>query len=189
MEEKKRIPVKPNDLKAPRFSKAEFIHEVVNRKLYETWKKDTGNTHSFKEFQSIWRAIAGVVREQVVNNPHGVRLPFFNGDILANYYQHLNRHTNRPASQQVGYLIPELDWHSNQKQGKVVWSIRHARKQHRWLILFAFEPCRKLKRAVATGFKTHPEIYKYSRATNYTAYKLIENERRQRHTDHPEGDQ
>lgn len=178
MEGKKRIPVRINDLKAKRFSRREFIVEVVSKDLHKKWQKQTGSELEYKTFCIIWKEIANTIQDQVVNNPSGVRLPFFNGDITTNYYQYINRHHNSKASQELGYQVPELDWHSDGRQGKVIWSINHARKQHRWLILFAFQPSRALKIAASRGMKTQPEIYRYARTTSYIAHKLIQNERR-----------
>ena len=171
MEEKKPRPVKKPNRFAPRFRKEEFTHQVVNEDLYKRWKKETGNKMTFREFRDIWDKIADTIQEQVVNNPHGVRLPFYNGDLVSNYVTMLKRHMNKWASENAGYEIPELDWHSNRRPGKIIWSINHARKQHRWLILFAFAPCAKFRRKVSDGFKTHPEIYKLARTLAYIAHK------------------
>lgn len=169
MPENKRISVKKNDLKAPRFRKTDYVYPVVNKDLHHRWVKETGNNLSFKEFRAIWDKIAEIIRNQAVINTHGVRLPFFNGDVVNNYIQVLNRHINTKASQELGYKIYQLDWHSGKKPGKIVWAVRHARKQNRWVNLYAFQPCRMFQKEASEGFFKHPEIYRYARTNNYVA--------------------
>lgn len=178
MEEKKPRPVKKPDVKAPRFRKTEFIHNVVSEDLYTRWKKENHSSLTFKEFVGVWERIAETLRGKIVSNPYGIRLPFFNGDIGTNYVTSLKKHINSKASREVGYFIPELDWHTNRRPGKICYSINHARRQHRWLILFAFEPCAKLRDAASSGFKNNPEIYRLARNTAYVGYKQSKDARR-----------
>lgn len=169
MPENKRIPVKKNDLNGPRFTKTEFVYHIVNENLYKRWSEETGSKLTFKEFRDVWDKIAEIIRSQTVTNTHGVRLPFFNGDLVSNYIQVLNRHINTKASQELGYKVYQLDWHSGKKPGKVVWAIRHARRQNKWVNLYAFQPCRLFQKEASEGFFKHPEIYRYARTNNYVA--------------------
>lgn len=171
MKEKKPRTVKKPDLNAPRFAKHQFIYNVVNKDLHEQWQKETGYTLSFKQFEDVWAKITEVIRTQVVENTHGVRLPFFNGDLVTNYVNMLNSVEKRGLSTQLGYSVKPLNWHSGGKPGKVCWSINHARRQHRRLILFAFNPCRIFSNLAGEGFLKHPEVYRYARTTSYIGYK------------------
>lgn len=173
--EKKLTPVKKINLNAPRFGKGQYIYQVVCRKLFLCWRRESGYREmTLRQFKNIWELIAAEVRLQVVENTHGVRLPFFNGDISTNYVDMLRRHINTKASQEQGYIIHHLDWHSNKRPGKICWSVRHAMRQNRWVRLYGFDACRELTKAASEGFKNHPEIFRMARTTHYIAAKLQE---------------
>lgn len=163
---KKPVEVKKVDVKAPRFGKKGFIYHVVNRKLYDQWAKENKDALSWNEFKEVWTYIAEEIIHEVTTNPLGVRLPFYNGDLSTNYVEMLNRHRNQG--------VKCLDWHSNKRQGKVVWAVRNAAKKHRWISFFAFQPCRELKTAAAAAFMNNPDIFRFTRTNEYIATKLLE---------------
>lgn len=172
--EKKPTTVKPNNKKAPRFGKAEFIYHVVRESLWERWKKDTNNELSFKEFKDIWDLIADEIRKQVIATAQGVRLPFFNGDISLKYVEMRERPMDGNASAEAGRPVHHLDWHTNQRHGKLCWIIKHAMLRNRWVQLYGFSPCRQLNHtACHEGFNVNPGLYQMSRATEFNKKQML----------------
>lgn len=166
--EKKPKPVKPNNVKAPRFGKSEFTYQVVRRELWEQWKKDTHNTLSFNEFKKIWVFIAEEICRQVVQNAQGVKLPFFNGEISLKYVEMKKAPLSVKASQAAGKPVPYLDWHTDRRPGKICWIIREAVRRNRWVSLYGFAPCRALAKAAKDdGFMVNPGLFQLARATEH----------------------
>lgn len=171
--EKKLGPVKPNNTKAPRFGRAAFTYHIVRESLWEQWAKDTGNKLSFKEFKETWDLIAAEICSQIIRTAQGVRLPFFNGDISLKYVQMREKPVNGLASAAAGKTVRYLDWHTDKRPGKIVWAIKHAMARNRWVQLYGFSPCRKLRNLAAhEGFIANPGLYQVSRATDFNKKQL-----------------
>lgn len=167
--------VKPNNPKAPRFGKRGFTYQVVRRELWEKWKEDTGNQLSFKEFKEVWLLIAGEIRDRVIDNSQGVRLPFSNGDISLKYVEMREKPIDGSSSQAAGKIVRHLDWHSNKRPGKICWVIKHAMARNRWVQLYGFNACRKLETLAATeGFRANPGLYQASKATEFNKKQIHE---------------
>lgn len=172
--DKKHIPVKKVDLKAPRFGKAGFTCQAISRELHKEWMRESGYDISYEEFFRIWLLIAKEIILQVTTTTHGVKLPFYNGSLSLNYVEMLRAVVSAQKSQAMGYQVPCLDWHSDGRLGKVVMRVGDVYHHNRWVKYWAFSPCRPLARMAKDAFTNHPDIFRFNRTTHYTATKLLE---------------
>lgn len=160
-----------NDRKAPRFGKKEFVHHVISKEFFKNWLKENPKYSHFtyRVFLNHWDMITQEIHNEILMNPQGVRLPYYNGDMLLSYI-HTNKEIINPGvSDKIGKDIKFLNWNTDKKPGKVCWIIDHARKRNKWLKLFGGHIDRKLRIKAFNAFQTHPEIFKTARITHANA--------------------
>lgn len=162
---------KPIELnKLPRFGKAQYTHVLVNKKLYKKWKGQNPEYEtSWEEFQIIWDKIAQEIRYQVLNNPDGVRLPFFTGDMACKYVQIKGKPIDEKSSRELGKEVNFLNWHSDKRVARLCWSIDHARKRNKWNKIFAFKASQPFQNEANISIKDHPGEFKVARTTKASA--------------------
>jgi hypothetical protein len=160
-----------NDRKAPRFGKKEFIHHVISKELYSKWieNNEQHKSMSYRDFLNVWDKITGEIYNQIVTNPDGVRLPYHNGDLQLNYVIGNKKIINHGLSNILGKHTGFLNWNTDKKNARVVWSVDFARKRNKWIKIYGSEIDRKLNKIVFGALQTHPEIFKTSRITKANA--------------------
>ena len=64
-------PIFPNDLNAPRMGKGEFSKQVVNIKLWRSFRKTYPEYKdmTWNDFARLWDDIAETIREEAIKNP------------------------------------------------------------------------------------------------------------------------
>lgn len=151
------------DRKAPRMSKAEFTYDVLTKELYEKWKKENPKFKhfSFSQFEKEWLNIAQLIWKECSENTDGVRLPFFTGEIavkyVTSYKQPIDNNDNVPNE------IAHLNWNSNGRLAKIVWTIQYSRKFNKYCRLFCFQAYREFQQRVSKALNETPEIFKHNR--------------------------
>jgi hypothetical protein len=155
--------VKPRKPKAPRVGKKEFSYNIVNKELYEKWKLDNPKYKDFtyRQFEEAWVKVAKNLWEVVCTNTDGIRLPYYTGDLEIKYVNSYTPATEKAAID--GVEVAELNWNTNGKLGKIVWSVDHARKFNKCVRLFCFRPFRLFSNRANKALEENPEIFKSNR--------------------------
>lgn len=156
-----------NNLNAPRFGKSEFTNHLVTKELYAKWLEKTSfKDIKFPKFEKIWEWITDEIQDEVVTNPNGVRLGHYTGDLYLSYVSKQEEIVDHRESDNAGKEIEHLNWNTNKKLGKVIWSVEFASRRNKRCSLYGFEAERKFARnKAAKAFKTTPDIYKDNRLT------------------------
>lgn len=155
-----------NDLSLPRLGKGKFSKILVDKEL---WKKAVEENPdykymSYKEFQSIWIAISDLFKETVIDNPLGIKAPFFIGEWKIQYLPYKLDVTDYKTSEEIGEKVPFLNLHSKGKNCKLVWERRMARRYNSMLNLYAFEPLQQgFRDEVSKAIMSNPNKYRVSR--------------------------
>lgn len=149
--------------KAPRVGKKEFSYELVNEELYRKWLLEYPeyNHYTFIQFRDTWDKIARNIWELTATDPDGVRLPFYCGDLEIKYVK-----TFTPPEEQTreeGPAVPHLNFHTNGKLGKIIWSIKECRRFNRECRLFCFHAHTNFQDRIHKALKETPEIFKTTR--------------------------
>ena len=149
-----------NNRKAPRMVQAPFRHVLINKELFKQWKKETGNKEiTFAQFRQIWNDLCIDIYDVCTTNPFGFRMPFYTGDLMIKYVVKYAPALDEEASNQLGKELEHLNWNSNEKVGKIVWTIDYARKFNKDVRLIAFRPDRAFMRKASQALKETPEIF------------------------------
>ena len=66
-----------------RFRKEKYVTEIISKDLYNKWIKDNPEYSNieFSKFKLIAYAITQRYSDKIIEEPHGVKLPFFCGEI------------------------------------------------------------------------------------------------------------
>lgn len=161
-------PVYFNDRKAPRMKKGKFSIHIINKELYWNFIYDNQEYEkiTWDEFRDLWDDIATTIREEVVENPLGVKLPKFIGEIKVQYVPSRNHeHIDNTTSAELGYKVKHMGVVNGGKGGKVKWERRWAVKFNKMLQFFAFQPTRNLSKLAGKKFDKDPEKIRMSRNT------------------------
>lgn len=164
MEIRKRL---PNDRKAKRFGKGEFIVKLITYDLYKKWgilNPVYKKKNKYKDYKKIVELIIGEISAEIVNNNLGVRLPFYNGNICVKYIDIMKKKIiNDNLSNQVEKDVPHLNWNSSDKVAKIIWSISKDQRYNKMLNYFGFEPTREIRHLTYEKLIESPEIFKTNR--------------------------
>lgn len=153
-----------NDKTAPRMKKAQFITNVVSRDLYKIFKKDNEDV-SWEEFLSMWNDIAEVIREQTVENPLGVKLPSFTGELKVQYLPYKFKAVDRDLSNELGEQVHHLNIGERGKVAKIKWERRWAVRFNKILQFYAFSEHRDIQRRAKEKIDKDPDSLRMSRNT------------------------
>ena len=155
-----------NDLSLPRLGKGKFSKTLVCREL---WKEAVKNNLDYKylsyeEFYKIWMLISQKFKDSVIDNPLGVKAPFFIGEWKIQYLPYKLDVTDYNTSQELGEKVPFLNLHSKGKNGKLVWERRLARRYNVMLNMYAFEALQQgFRDEVNKALLANPNKYRISR--------------------------
>lgn len=155
-----------NGSSLPRLGKGKYSKILITEEL---WKEAIANNPdykemSYKEFQRIWKAIADSFKDTVINNPLGVKAPFFMGEWKIQYLPYRLEVIDHASSNELGEQIPFLNLHTKGKVCKLMWERRNARRYNRVLDLYAFEALQQgFRDEVAKAIMKNPERYRVTR--------------------------
>lgn len=161
-------PVYHNDRKAPRMRKGKFSIQIINKDLLKEFKKTHPEYSEMKwdEFKLLWDDLALTIRKEVVDNPLGVKLPKFTGELKVQYIPSRNHEAiDEKRSGELGVKVKHLGVQTRGKSGIVKWERRWAVKFNKMLQFFAFNATRKLSNMAAVKFDSDPEKIRMSRNT------------------------
>ncbi len=163
-------PAKPtysNDRTAPRMRKAEFITNIVTRKLWEDFRKSSPEYKdiTWKEFHSKWEEIAETIRSEMVNNELGVKLGAYTGELKLQYLPHKFEAADLTKVDELKEKVSHLNLVSRGKVAKIKWERRWAVKFNKMLQFFAFEGTRDINTQAKKRIDEHPEKLRVARNT------------------------
>lgn len=162
-------------IKDVRFRTEDFTKQVISIKLYEKWIKEYPeySKYSFEQFKKMWHNLAETYKEVTCTSISGVRLPFYMGDLSLKYVttnsSNINHNKSNIAKEPVGHL----NFVTNGKTGKTVWSVDYARKFNCELPMLAFKSCRDLTLRARESFKETPGLFRIARATKKNVEAIL----------------
>lgn len=150
-----------------RFRPTKYTKKVISEELYEKWKTayPEYSRYSFEDFYRFWKMLANEYKQDIVTNTHGIRLPFYMGDISLKYVLSTETNRNYGKSKDVGEPVGHLNLITSGKNGKIVWSVDYARKFNCELPLIGFQSCRDLTMKAAISFKENPELFRITKTS------------------------
>ena len=149
-------------MKKTRFTNKKYKTSIVSYALYQKWvKKYPEYSHiKFQGFKDLLKDLLNKYKEEILTNTHGVRLPFYLGDISIKYVDMEN--INPSASLEVGKEVKYLNFQSFRKAAKILWVIKHARKFNRFLKYMAFKPHTSIRKEAKSKIIENPGMFKNS---------------------------
>ena len=156
-------------------SKGIFSTNIVSKELWKEFKKT--NNISWEEFYNMWQDIADTIRQETIENPLGVKLGAFMGELKYQYLPYDFKSVDIVNSTKLGEKVNYVSLISRGKQGKIKWERRWAVKFNKMLQFYAFEPTRKLVRLADKYITSNPEKLRVSRNTlgGYSIWRQLKN--------------
>lgn len=144
--------------------KANFSQQVLTKNLYIRFKEQFPEHEiTWSEFYQIWVEIADTIRDQAVNNPLGVKLGSYTGELKLQYIPYNFKASNFAASNEMGEKINHVNLLTKGKVARLKWERRWAIKRNKMLHFFAFEPTRKLKDIAKKYTDANPDKIRVAR--------------------------
>lgn len=153
------------DKKAPRFGKGKYSKTLINKsRMYKTFikKYPQFKDKSWEDILETWVLITNEIKKQVTQNPLGVKLKFYIGEIKLQYVPYKIKSFKFDTDNN---LKRELNLHSRDKVAVIKWERREAVKYNKWLQYFAYDPARDLQTMASKAIFDNPEKYRTSRVT------------------------
>lgn len=164
------------DPKAPRMRKAKFSQQVVSKDLYKRFKEQfPEHKISWEEFYKCWEDIADTIREESVNNPLGVKLGSYTGELKLQYIPYNFKVEDFAVSEEIGEKVNHVNLLTKGKVARLKWERRWAVKRNKMLQFFAFEPTRKLKIIAKKYTDANPDKIRVARDTTggYSVWRKL----------------
>ncbi len=160
-------PIYSNDRKAPRMRKGKFSKMIITREL---WKKFIAEFPEYKEmswkdFYNNWLDIAQTIRQETVNNPLGVKLGSYTGELKLQYLPHKFKAEDAVTSGELGEKINFLNIPMKGKVAKVKWERRWAVKFNKILQFYAFDETREINQMAKEYIDKYSDKLRISRNT------------------------
>lgn len=144
-----------------RFGKKKYNSYVVNKDLYKNWIKEyPEHSHiNYGMFSLYCDKLLKEFAKQVLNPLNNVTLPFYCGELSIKFVNPKNKnklHIYRTDKIEVPYL----NFSTNGKIGKVIFSPRSHSRYNGRLAMVGFEPYTNLRLRASKVMKEIPEAIK-----------------------------
>lgn len=165
-----------------RFKRNKYKRRIVTEALYKKWITEYPEykDYTIQEFKKYWVSLANKYMDIAVTNPHGVRLPFYMGDLSVQYTPKLDKNISIHKTAKQGIEVKHMNFSTNGKAGKTIWSVDHARKFNKYVSLMGFEGSRRFIKKTTNQLTETPEIFRDSARSKsnrlYMLKKLKEND-------------
>lgn len=165
----------PIDRKEPRFRLSKYRYIVLNRDLFDRFKKENPN---LKMDYIVFKDIIGAISERYVDlaiqERDGIYLPAGMGKIQLCMFKVGERQENSYLSKQIGKRITHFDLHSDSMVGKIIWCMDGVKYKTDNTRYYAFFGHRTFKNKASHAFRTVPEFYarEYKMIRKYEFRKL-----------------
>lgn len=152
-------------IKDIRYRPTKYTKKVISEELYKKWIEvyPEYSKYSYRQFCNFWNMLADQYKEVITTTTHGIRLPFYMGDISLKYVTSSEVNRNWKNSNEAKDMVGHLNFITSGKNGKIVWSVDYARKFNSELPLIGFKSCRNLTNRAAVSFKENPELFRIAR--------------------------
>ncbi len=159
-------PTYSNDRSAPRMRKAKYSINLVSKDSFKKFKESFPEYKNMKweDFSNNWLDIAETIRKEVIENPLGVKLGSYTGELKLQYLPYKQKAVDIDLSNKIGEKIDHLNITTKGKVAIIKWERRWAVKFNRMLQFFAFQATRKLNIDAKNYIDAHPEKLRVSRA-------------------------
>lgn len=160
-------PVYSNDRKAPRMRKGEFSKMVITKELYRKFLMEFPEYKNvtWEDFYNKWLDIAEKIRYSAVNNPLGVKLGSYTGELKIQYIPYKMDVISHGATDKQGEEIRPHNFDSKGKPARVKWERRQAVKFNKILQFYAFDETRELTKAANEYIVNNPSNIRVARIT------------------------
>ena len=162
-----------------RFRKEKYETDVINTELFKKWKKEYPE---FKlngpEFKKYLLLIIEEYINEALTNPFGVRFPFYMGDLDLKFIPMKERSLNPSLLHTHGIEVPNLNFSTNGREGKVVFSAEHSQKFNKYLPLVGFAPSTPFKKRAKQQFKESPELFRENVYTKLNRENFIKDNKK-----------
>jgi len=147
--------------------KGQFAEQILTRKAMTEFKKLYPEYKEMKweEFRKYWLDIAETIRQEAIENPLGVKLGSYTGELKLQHLRKEFKTTNYNLSEKLSRKVDNLNIVAKGKVGIIKWERRWAVKFNRMLQFFAFSPTRELNRMARDRVDKSPETIREARLT------------------------
>lgn len=147
--------------------KGEFSRMVVTRDLFKKFQREFPEYKDMKweEFYDNWLDIAAKIRHAAVNNPLGVKLGAYTGELKIQWIPYKMDIESRIESEKAGEKITAHNFESKGKPARVKWERRWAVKFNKILQFYAFDETRELTKAAHEYIVNNPTLIRVARVT------------------------
>lgn len=155
------------DRKAPRMRKGKFSKMVVTKDLWKKFIKENQDYKdlTWKDFYQLWLDIAYTIRHEAIENPLGVKLDKFTGELKLQYLPYKFEPNDYHTSQEIEEKVNHLNIVSKGKTAKIKWERRWAVKFNRILQFYAFDETRDMNKLAKEYIDKNPTALRISRIT------------------------
>lgn len=156
-----------NDTSGPRMRKAQFSKIVVTKDLFKKFLNEFPEHKgmTWNTFYKSWLEIAEKIRYEAVNNPLGVKMGSYTGELKVQYIPYKMDIPNIPASREAGEIVNNFNFESKGKPARVKWERRAAARFNKILQFYAFDETRELTIAAGKHISENPNSIRVSRVT------------------------
>lgn len=147
--------------------KGEFSKMVVTKDLHQKFIKEFPEYHDMTwiDFFNSWLEIAEKIRKEVVDNPLGVKLGSYTGELKIQYIPYKMEIRDEVESEKQGEEIFLHNFDSKGKPARVKWERRQAVKFNKILQFYAFDETRELTTAAHKHVLNNPNSIRISKHT------------------------
>lgn len=162
--------------KGPRMKMGQFTQQVITESFWKRFRKMHPEyaDKKDKELNDIWNDIAKTIRDEVVNNPLGVKLGSYTGEIK---YQFLPHKFKALSVKEIalGNEVRHTNLLTRGKVALVKWERRWAVKFNKMLQYYAFEPMQVIKKRLKEYTDNNPDKIRTSRNTlgGYSVWRQL----------------
>ncbi len=147
------------DRKAPRFRRAKYRYNLINRHLHERFLKETNIDIEWDLFKSINEYINIEIRDVALNTREGIILPKQMGNIWLGLFKMKERALNEQYARNTGNHSTYFSFETSGMQGKICWDfdkVKYKVKNHPF---WGFIAHRDFKTKASSNFLQNAEIY------------------------------
>ncbi len=160
-------PIYINNTKGPRMRKGKFSTNIVSKELHKEFTESFPEYKNMKwdEFYQTWKDLAEMIRHETVNNPLGIKLGSYTGELKLQYLPHKFKAVDQANSNELGKEVLHTNLVNRGKVGKIKWERRWAVKFNRMLQFYAFEETREINKLAKDYIDNNSEKLRVSRNT------------------------
>jgi len=147
------------DKKAPRFRRAKYRYNLLNRDLHEKFVEETGLDVDWKFFKKVNEYINLEIRDVALSSRSGVILPKQMGNVWLGLFKMKERPLNEPYIRNTGNHATYFSFETSGMQGKICWDFDKVKYRVKNYPFWGFIAHRDFKTKASKNFLENPELY------------------------------